>query len=210
MREIERRIQNVEATNSTGEARDLPNAPVGVPDSFDQHVKLMFDLQTLAFTTDITRVFTLKLARDVSGRVYPGTGVTTGYHNASHHNENEERIRQFEKINRHHVSLVPYLLDRLKATRDGEATLLDNTVVMYGSPMGNPNVHNHKRCPLFFAGKGAGALRGGLHLKAAAGTPMANAFLALLHGLGFDDLKSFGDSTGALSLTTVPASTAAV
>ena len=210
VREIERRIQKVEAANSTGDARDLPNAPVGVPDSFDEHVKLMFDLQTLAFTTDITRVFTLKLARDVSGRVYPGTGVTTGYHNASHHNENQERIRQFEKINRHHVSLVPYLLDRLKATRDGDATLLDNTVVMYGSPMGNPNVHNHKRCPLFFAGKGAGALRGGLHLKAAAGTPMANAFLALLHGLGFDDLKSFGDSTGALSLTTVPASTAAV
>jgi hypothetical protein len=211
VRELERRIQRVEASNRTGEPRALPNAPVGVPDSFDEHVKLMFDLQALAFTSDITRVFSFKLARDVSGRVYPGTGVTTGYHNASHHNENEDRIRQFERINRHHVSLIPYFLDRLNATRDGDGTLLDHTVVMYGSPMGNPNVHNHKRCPLFFAGKGAGALRGGLHLKAPAGTPMANAFLSLLHGLGCDDVKAFGDSSGELSLTTVPAaSTAAV
>jgi hypothetical protein len=206
VREIERRIQQVEAQNSTGEPRELPSAPVGVPDAFDEHVKLMFDLQALAFTSDVTRVFSFKLARDVSGRVYPGTGVTTGYHNASHHNENEERIRQFERINRQHVSLVPYLLERLKSTPDGDATLLDNTVVMYGSPMGNPNYHNHKRCPLFLAGKGAGALGGGLHVKAAAGTPMANAFLSLLHGLGLDDLQSFGDSNGTLSLTNVPSS----
>jgi hypothetical protein len=209
VREIERRIQKVEAANSTGEPRELPHAPVGVPDSFDEHVKLMFDLQALAFQSDITRVFSFKLSRDVSGRVYPGTGVTTGFHNASHHNENEERIRQFEKINRYHVSLVPYFLERLKAIPDGDGTVLDNTVVMYGSPMGNPNYHNHKRCPLFFAGKGAGALRGGLHLKPAAGTPMANAFLSLLHGLGLDDVQSFGDSTGELSLTTVPSQTTA-
>jgi hypothetical protein len=209
VREIERRIQKVEAANSSGEQRQLPNSPVGVPDSFDDHVKLMFDLQALAFASDITRVFSFKLSRDVSGRVFPGTGVTTGFHNASHHNENEERIRQFERINRHHVSLVPYFLERLKATADGDATLLDNTVVMYGSPMGNPNYHNHKRCPLFFAGRGAGALRGGLHIKAAAGTPMANAFLSLLHGLGFDDLQSFGDSNGELSLTNATATTTA-
>ncbi|MBA3269133.1 MAG: DUF1552 domain-containing protein, partial [Acidobacteria bacterium] len=200
VREIERRIQKVETGNASGEQRELPNAPVGVPDSFDDHVKLMFDLQALAFASDITRVFSFKFSRDVSGRVFPGTGVTTGFHNASHHNENEERIRQFEKINRHHVSLIPYFLERLKTTADGDATLLDNTVVMYGSPMGNPNLHNHKRCPLFFAGKGAGALRGGVHVKAESGTPMANAFLTLLHGLGFDDLKAFGDSTAELSL----------
>ncbi|HXG89146.1 MAG TPA: DUF1552 domain-containing protein [Vicinamibacterales bacterium] len=209
VREIERRIQKVEAANSSGEERQLPNSPVGVPDSFDDHVKLMFDLQALAFASDITRVFSFKLSRDVSGRVFPGTGVNTGFHNASHHNENEERIKQFEKINRHHVSLIPYFLDRLKRTADGDATLLDNTVVMYGSPMGNPNLHNHKRCPLFFAGKGAGALRGGMHVKAAAGTPMANAFLTLLHGFGLDDLASFGDSTGELSLTSAGATTMA-
>jgi hypothetical protein len=204
VREIERRIQRVEAANSSGEPRELPNAPVGVPDSFDEHVKLMFDLQALAFTSDVTRVFSFKLARDVSGRVYPPTGVTTGFHNASHHNENEERIRQFEKINRYHVSLVPYLLARLQATADGDGTLLDNTVVMYGSPMGNPNYHNHKRCPLFFAGKGGGALQGGVHLKAPDGTPMANVFLSLLHGLGLDDIAAFGDSTGEFSLTSEP------
>lgn len=204
VREIERRIQRVEAANSSGEPRELPNAPVGVPDSFEEHVKLMFDLQALAFTSDVTRVFSFKLARDVSGRVYPPTGVTTGFHNASHHNENEERIRQFEKINRYHVSLVPYLLARLQATPDGDGTLLDNTVVMYGSPMGNPNYHNHKRCPLFFAGKGGGALQGGLHLKAPDGTPMANVFLSLLHGLGLDDIATFGDSTGEFSLTSAP------
>jgi hypothetical protein len=209
VREIERRIQRVESSNSTGEPRELPNAPVGVPDSFDEHVKLMFDLQALAFASDTTRVFSFKLARDVSGRVYPGTGVTTGFHNASHHNENEDRIRQFEKINRHHVSLIPYFLARLQSIADGHRTLLDNTVVMYGSPMGNPNLHNHKRCPLFFAGKGAGALRGGLHLKAAPGMPMANAFLSLLHGLGVDDLQAFGDSTGEFNLTTVPPATTA-
>ena len=207
IREIERRIQKIEAFNSSGEERELPHAPVGVPDSFDEHVKLMFDLQTLAFASDITRVFSFKLARDVSGRVYPPSGVTTGFHNASHHNENEERIRQFERINRYHVSLVPYFLAKLKSIPDGDATLLDNTVVMYGSPMGNPNFHNHKRCPLFFAGKGAGALRGGLHLKAPAGTPMANVFLTLLHNLGMDDLPSFGDSTGEFSLTSVPSQT---
>ncbi len=209
VREIERRIQKVEAYNSSGEERALPNSPVGVPDSFDEHVKLMFDLQALAFASDITRVFSFKLSRDVSGRVFPGTGVTTGFHNASHHNENEERIKQFEKINRHHVSLVPYFLERLKSISDGDATLLDNTVVMYGSPMGNPNVHNHKRCPLFLAGKGAGALTGGLHVKADAGTPMSNAFLSLLHGLGCNDLSSFGDSKAELSLTTAQATTVA-
>jgi hypothetical protein len=209
VREIERRIQKIEAFNSSGEERELPHAPVGVPDSFDDHVKLMFDLQAIAFASDITRVFSFKFARDVSGRVYPPTGVTTGFHNASHHNENEERIRQFERINRYHVSLVPYFLAKLKSIQDGDATLLDNTVVMYGSPMGNPNFHNHKRCPLFFAGKGAGALRGGLHLKAPSGTPMANVFLTLLHNMGMDDLQSFGDSTGEFNLTSAPSQTTA-
>ena len=100
MREIERRIQRIEAHNRSGEQRELPGAPMGVPDSFDEHVKLMFDLQALAFASDLTRVFAFKLSRDVSGRVFPETGVTTGFHNASHHNEREERIKDFAKINR--------------------------------------------------------------------------------------------------------------
>jgi hypothetical protein len=203
VREIERRIQNVEARNRSGESREFPDAPVGVPDSYDEHVKLMFDLQAVAMASDITRVFAFKLSRDVSGRVFPQTGVTTGFHNASHHAERPERILDFAKINTYHVSLVPYFLERLKRTPDGDGTLLDNTLMIYGSPMGNPNVHNHKRCPLFLAGKAGGQLKGGLHIKAPDGTPMANAFLSAARMLGMKDVNSFGDSTGELDLNAI-------
>ncbi len=159
---------------------------MGVPDSYTDHVKLMFDLQAIALASEITRVFAFKMSRDVSNRVYPETGVTTGFHNASHHNEREDRIREFAKINKYHVSLLPYFLDRLKRTPDGESNLLDNSLIIYGSSMANPNLHNHKRCPLLFLGKGGGALTGGLHLKGANGTPMANAFLSAMHGIGLD------------------------
>jgi hypothetical protein len=209
VREIERRIQNVEATNRSGEARALPNAPVGVPDSYDEHVKLMFDLQAVAMASDITRVFAFKLSRDVSGRVFPSTGVGTGFHNASHHNERPERVLEFAKINTYHVSLVPYFLERLKRMPDGDGSLLDNTLMVYGSPMGNPNVHNHKRCPLFLAGKAGGQLKGGLHIAAPDGTPMANVFLTMAHMLGMDGLASFGDSTGGFDLNAVAGATAA-
>ncbi len=203
VREIERRIQNVEARNRSGESREFPDAPVGVPDSYDEHVKLMFDLQAVAMASDITRVFAFKLSRDVSGRVFPQTGVTTGFHNASHHAERPERILDFAKINTYHVSLVPYFLERLKRTPDGDGTLLDNTLMIYGSPMGNPNVHNHKRCPLFLAGKAGGQLKGGLHIKAPDGTPMANVFLSAARMLGMKDMNSFGDSTGELDLNAI-------
>jgi hypothetical protein len=203
VREIERRIQNIEAANRSGETRELPDAPMGVPDSYDEHVKLMFDLQAAALSADITRVFAFKLSRDVSGRVFPSTGVTTGFHNASHHNERAERILDFAKINKYHVSLVPYFLERLKRTPDGDGSLLDNTLMVYGSPMGNPNVHNHKRCPLFMAGKAGGQLTGGLHIKAPDGTPMANVFLTMAHMLGMTDMPSFGDSTGEFDLNRI-------
>jgi hypothetical protein len=164
------------------------NRPAGIPDKWSDHVKLMFDLQALAFASNLTRTFAFKLSRDVSGRVFPETGVTTGFHNASHHNEREDRIKDFAKINRYHVGLVPYFLDRLKKTADVEGNVLDNTLIIYGSPMGNPNLHNHKRCPLFLAGHAGGQLKGGLHIKAADGTPMANAFLSTMHMLGLDDV----------------------
>ncbi|MGE3277856.1 MAG: DUF1552 domain-containing protein [Vicinamibacterales bacterium] len=209
VREIERRIQRIEAQNTSGEQRELPEAPIGVPDDFGEHVKIMFDLQAIAFASDITRVFSFKMGRDGSGRVYPESGVKTGFHPASHHQDREDRIKQFAAINNYHVSLVPYFLEKLKNTPDGDGTLLDNTVVMYGSPMGNSNVHNHKRCPLFLAGKGGGALQGNLHIKAADGTPMANAMLSLLHGLGLDDMESFGDSTAAMDLNSAAATTTA-
>ena len=204
IREIERRIQKIEAHNASGEQRELPGAPIGVPDSFEEHVRLMYDLQAIAFAGDITRVFSFKLGRDGSARVYPESGIKAPFHPASHHGEREDRITQFAQINKHHVSLVPYFLDKLKNMREGDKSLLANTLVVYGSPMGNSNVHNHKRCPLFLAGHAGGHLKGNLHLKAPEGTPMANVMLTLLHDLGLDDLKEFGDSTGEFALTTVP------
>ena len=200
IREIERRIQRIEAQNASGEERELPDAPVGVPDSFDEHVKLMFDLQAAAFASDITRVFAFKMGRDVSGRVYPETGVNTGFHPASHHGEREERIEEFAKINRYHVSTIPYFLERLRDTPEGDSNLLEKALILYGSPMGNPHVHNHKRCPLFLAGHGNGHFKGNLHVKSADGTPMANTMLTVLRRLGLDELESFGDSTGEMAI----------
>jgi hypothetical protein len=209
VREVERRIQRVEATNSSGQERELPGAPIGVPDDFAEHVKLMFDLQALAFASDTTRVFAFKLGRDASNRVYAESGYKAAFHSASHHQDRDDRVTDFAKINKYHVSMVPYFLNKLKNTKDGDATLLDNTLLIYGSPMGNSNVHNHKRCPLFLAGHAGGRLKGGLHLKAADGTPMANVMLSVAHLLGMDDFKTFGDSTSAFDLNTAPATTVA-
>ena len=210
VREIERRIQKVEASNSSGDPRELPGAPVGVPDAFAEHVRLMFDLQAVAFASDITRVFSFKLGRDGSSRAYPESGVSAGFHPASHHQDREDRIRDFQKINTYHVAQLPYFLNKLKNTPDGERSLLDNTLVIYGSPMGNSNVHNHKRCPLIFAGHAGGQLKGGLHIKAAEGTPMANPLLGAMHLLGLGDRATFGDSTAAMDLNAAPEATAAL
>ena len=200
IREIERRIQTVEARNGSGEPRELPAAPAGVPDSFADHVRLMIDLQMIAFRSEITRVFSFKLGRDTSNRVYPESGSTGAFHIVSHHSENPDRIREFARINTYHVaSTLPYLLQRLKETPDGEASMLDNALVLYGSPMGNPNQHNHKRVPFLVAGHAGGAIKGGVHVKAKNGTPLSNVMLSLLHTLGLDDLQRFGDSEGTLA-----------
>ena len=201
VREIERRIQRIEERNRSGMMRALPGSPAGVPDSFDEHVKLMFDLQVLALETDMTRVLSFKMARDASGRVYPESGVAKGFHPSSHHGGLESNIEEFALINRYHVGLVTYFLDKLKNIQEGGANLLDKTMIVYGSPMGDPNVHNHKRCPLFVVGGANGQLDGNLHLRAKPGTPMANVMLSLMHKLGFDDRESFGDSTGAFNLS---------
>ncbi|MEW6322636.1 MAG: DUF1552 domain-containing protein [Acidobacteriota bacterium] len=207
VREIERRIQKVEAFNASGEPRELPGAPVGVPDSYAEHVQLMFDLQALAFASDITRVFSFKMSRDVSNRVFAESGSKTAFHTSSHHLEREDRIEDFQKINTYHVGLLVPLLDRLKRTTDGDGTLLDQTLVIYGSAMGNSNLHNHKRCPLILLGHAGGALRGGQHVRTPDGTPMANAMLSVLRALGVD-LDTFGDSTAPLDLNAAPAATA--
>jgi hypothetical protein len=179
----------------------LPGAPAGVPDSWEEHVKLMFDLQLLGFASDTTRVFSFKLGRDGSGRVYPGSGVDTAFHNASHFGASEKNIRDFAAINKFHVSVMPYFLEKLQTTMEGDASLLDKTLIFYGSPMANSNVHNHRNCPLLILGGGNGVHTGGLHVKAADDTPMANVMLTMMHRLGMDDVKSFGDSTGEFSFT---------
>jgi len=200
IREIERRIQRIEEHNLSGAARELPEAPAGVPDSFSEHAKLMFDLQVLAFESDMTRVFSFKMGRDASARVYPESGIDSSFHPASHHGGRPERVEEFAQINRYHVSMVPYLLEKLKNTPEGDSNLLEKSMIVYGSPMGDSNLHNHKRCPLFVVGGANGAHKGGVHHQAAPETPMANVMLTLLHQLGVDDQTEFGDSDGAFSL----------
>ncbi len=207
VRELERRIQMVEAQNSTGEERELPSAPAGVPDSFEEHVKLMFDLQALAFASDTTRVFSFKMGRDSSARVFPESGTDKPFHPASHHGGREEAILDFHLINKYHVSMLPYFLEKLSAIQEGDSHLLDKTMIIYGSPMADGNLHNHRRAPLIALGGANGGLEGNMHLKAPDGTPMANAMLSFMHALGHTSMDSLGDSTADMSLT-MPMSTA--
>ena len=206
IREIERRIQNAEAYSRSGEPREIPETPIGVPESFSEHVKLMFDLQAVAFASDLTRISAFKLSRDATNRAYPESGVRTGFHPASHHGYNEVRIAELAQINRYHISLVPYFLEKLKRTPDGESNLLENSLIVYGSPMADSQVHSHQGCPLFLAGHAGGQLKGNLGLQAPKGTPMANVFLTILHMLGVDQ-RAFGDSTVAFDLTNLPETT---
>ena len=197
--EIERRLQNVEKRNLGEEARALPDAPVGVPDSFEEHTKLMFDLQVLAFATEVTRVSSFKLGRDVSPRVFPESGVTTPFHSCSHHSDKSERVMEFAKLNQYHIGVIRYFLEKLRDTPDGDGNLLDHSMVIYGSPMADGNLHTHKRLPLFVAGHANGQLKGNLHLRTPQGTPMANVLLTALHKLGVNNIDRIGDSTGDLA-----------
>ncbi|MFN8057756.1 MAG: DUF1552 domain-containing protein [Vicinamibacterales bacterium] len=207
VREIERRIQMVEARNTSGDPRDLPDAPPGVPDSFTEHMHLMFDLQVLALETDMTRIISFKTGRDAQNRVFPESGSDKPFHPASHHGNKEDRILEFNRICKFRVGQLPYFLEKLRTTMDGDASLLQKTAIIWGSPMADANIHNHRRCPLLLLGHANGHLKGNLHLKAADGTPMANVMLSLMHELGLDDLKTFGDSTGEFSLTSSGADT---
>jgi len=162
---------------------------------------LLCDPQALAFQSDMTRVFAFKTGRDASARVYPESGTDTPFHPASHHGGNEERVLDFAKINKYHVSMLPYFLEKLQSIQEGDAHLLDKTMILFGSPMADGNLHNHRRCPLIVLGKGNGQLQGNLHLRAPDGTPMANVMLSLMHKLGMNEVENFGDSTGEFSLT---------
>ena len=200
VREVERRIQAVEAHNRSGEPRELPDAPAGVPDSFTEHMRLMFDVQVLGLQTDMTRITSFKTGRDAQNRVFPECESKQPFHPASHHGNREERIVEFNKICKFRVGQLAYFLDKMKTTMDGDASLLEKTLIIWGSPMADPNIHNHRRCPLMLLGHANGLLKGGIHLKAEDGTPMANVMLALLHRLGLEDVKTFGDSTGEFEL----------
>jgi hypothetical protein len=199
VREVERRIQKIEAYNKSGEQRELPAAPIGVPDSWEEHVKLMFDLQALAFAADVTRVSAFKLSRDTSNRVFPESGFRTPFHTMSHHGESPARILEYAKLNRYHISLLPHFLNKLKNTPDGDGNLLDHSVVLWGCAIGDSNIHNHRNLPFLLAGKANGAIKGGQHIHANTETPMANGLLSVVQKLGVNQ-QSLGDSNGTFAI----------
>ena len=196
VREVERQIQRAEAGAAENPVTDL-DRPEGVPAAFADHAKLMFDLQVLAFQADITRVVTFQLTRELSNRTYPEIGVPDPHHPISHHGNDPEKIAMIAKINTFHVSLFAQFLEKLKATPEGDGTLLDHTVYLYGSGMGNPSVHDHENLPILVAGGAASGLRGGRHIKYKDGTPLANLHLTLLDRVG-TRLDAFGDSNGKI------------
>jgi hypothetical protein len=197
VREIERRIQLAEKQNANSTLA-VPASPTGIPDDHQAHSKLMFDLMAIAFQANITRVSTFMMAREVSYRTFPMLGISEGFHPASHHQNNPERLENLTKINTYHVSLMSYFLGKLKATPDGDGNLLDHSLILYGSGMSNSNVHNHAPLPVLVAGGAAGRMKGGRHLKYPEGTPMANLLLTILDKAGVPQ-DHVGDSTGLLT-----------
>jgi hypothetical protein len=201
LRELERRIGLVEAQNSSGEERAMPEAPSGIPDRWEEHMELMFDLQVLALQADLTRVITLISGVDQENRTHPESGTNVSWHGASHHSNVPSAILDYNKINTYRLSQMAYFLEKMKNTMEGDKSLLDKTAIIWGSSMGDPNLHNHRRCPLIFMGKANGALEGNMHIRAPQGAPMANAMVSLMQAIGHDDFASLGDSTGELPLT---------
>jgi hypothetical protein len=196
VREIERRIQKAEQQTANSAAPDLTR-PIGVPSAYGDHAKLMFDLQALAMQADITRVITFQLAREASTRTYPEVGVPEAHHPTSHHGNDPEKLAKLAKINAYHVSLFAYYLEKLNSIPDGDGSLLDHSMILLGSGMGNPDVHNHVNLPIVVAGGGAGKLKGGRHIKYEEPTPLANLHLTLLDKVGIH-LDSFADSKGTI------------
>jgi hypothetical protein len=196
IREVERRIQTAESGAGGDQLPDL-DRPVGVPASYVDHAKLMFDLQALAMQGDVTRVITFQLARETSTRTYPEIGVSDPHHPLTHHGNDPEKIARMAKINAFHVSLFAYYIEKLKSTPDGGGTLLDHAMVLYGSGMGNPNVHDHVNLPIIVAGGGAGRMKGGRHIQYTEPTPLANLHLTLLDKVGVR-LDTFADSQGKI------------
>ncbi len=199
VREIERRIRQIEQHNAGGAPRELPGAPFGVPDSWEEHVRLMFDLQVLAFSSNVTRVSSFKLSRDTSNRVFPESGFKTPFHAMSHHGSIPSKILEYAKLNVYHMGLLPYFLEKMRTTPDGDGNLLDHSLILWGSPMGDSNVHAHKRLPVLLVGKASGQVKGNLHVKCKEETSYANVLLTMLRKLGVNQ-ESIGDSTGEVAI----------
>ena len=199
VREVERRIQKAEADVAKNNLPADLDRPLGVPAAYTDHAKLMLDLQVLAFQGDITRVITFQLARETSNRTYAAeTGVADPHHPLSHHGNDPAKIARMAKINAFHVSLFAYYLDRLKNTPDGDGSLLDHSLILYGSGIGNPNVHDHTNLPILVAGGAAGGMKGGRHIRYKEPVPLANLHLTLLEKVGVN-IDSFADSTGKIT-----------
>ena len=196
VREVERRIQTAESDAAKNQLPDL-DRPLGVPASYADHARLMFDLQVLALQGDVTRVTTFQLARETSNRTYPEIGVPDPHHPLSHHGNNAEKVALMAKINSFHVSLFAEFVLKLKKTTDGNGSLLDHSLYLYGSGMGNPNVHDHTNLPTIVAGGAAGKMRGGRHIQYDKPTPLATLHLSLLNKVGVP-VESFADSTGTV------------
>jgi hypothetical protein len=197
VREIERRVQK--AGQQLSDDLPVPAAPTGVPRDVEEHIKLMYDLQVLAWQAEITRVSTFLMCKELSGSTYPKSGVRDAFHTLSHHSNVKENIERFSLLNTYHVGLFAYFLEKLRATPDGDGTLLDHSLVLYGSGMSDGNQHNHTDLPVVLAGGASGRLKGGRHLRHPKNTPMANLLVAMLDTLGIRTDK-FGDSNGEVSL----------
>ena len=197
VRDVEQRIQQSESRGAESLV-ELPDRPVDIPETFEEHAKLMFDLLTLAFQADVTRVFTLMMAREASPRAYPQVGVADQHHTVSHHRNDPEYIAKKAKIDTYHIQLLAYFLENLRKTSDGDANLLDNSMIVYGGGIGNGNLHEHTNLPCLVAGGGGGRLNGGRHRHYAEDTPYANLLLTVLDkaGVPADEL---GDSSGLLN-----------
>lgn len=204
IREVERRIQRAEQQNAANLPTEL-GRPMGAPASWEEHARLMFELQVLALQADITRVITFQLAREASTRSFSDIGVAEPWHPLSHHQDDPDRLARLAKINTYHVSLLAEFLEKMRSTPDGDGSLLDHSIYLYGSGMGNSNLHDHKNVPMLLLGGGSGRLKGGRHIKYSAPTPMANLLLSVLDKVGIP-LDSFGDSTGRLEEIAEPLS----
>jgi hypothetical protein len=197
VREIERRVQK--AGQQLSDDLPVPAAPTGVPRDVEEHIKLMYDLQVLAWQAEITRVSTFLMCKELSGATYPKSGIRDAFHTLSHHSNVKDNIERFSVLNTYHVGLFAYFLEKLRATPDGDGTLLDHSMVLYGSGMSDGNQHNHTDLPIVVAGGASGRLKGGRHLRHPKNTPMANLLVAMLDTLGIETDK-FGDSNGEVSL----------